>query len=210
MLAPFSLHVPQPYTLLSPGSGNDAMLLLDAAAIAIAPGDDKPSLLPSLTEAWPTASPLRQLNWLWQIAGLWPDFIEQQVASSLLLSSYLRVHGSLVRLLELSHDSQPFTLRNLGASWQTLIPQAQPSIRDFLDGMCKYLIEGDITAPEVLISCLDQAIAAAAAGYRVEYELSVMTDRGPSRKRNEDACYPSSGSKQTHIQIGRASCRERV
>ncbi|MEL6327854.1 MAG: protein phosphatase 2C domain-containing protein, partial [Cyanobacteria bacterium J06626_23] len=134
-----------------------------------------------------------------QIAGLWPDFIEQQVASSLLLGSYLRVHGSLVRLLELSYDSQPFTLRNLGASWQTLIPQAQPSIRDFLDGLCKYLIEGDITAPEVLTSCLDQAIAAAAAGYRVEYELSVMTDRGPSRKRNEDACYPSSGSKQTHI-----------
>ncbi|MEO0395886.1 MAG: protein phosphatase 2C domain-containing protein [Cyanobacteria bacterium P01_A01_bin.137] len=199
MLAPFSLHVPQPYTLLGSGAGDDAMLLLDAAAIAIAPGDDKPSLLPSLTEAWPTASPLRQLNWLWQIAGLWPDFIEQQVASSLLLGSYLRVHGSLVRLLELSHDSQPFTLRNLGASWQTLIPQAQPSIRDFLDGLCKYLIEGDITTPEVLTSCLDQAIAAAAAGYRVEYELSVMTDRGPSRKRNEDACYPSSGSKQTHI-----------
>ena len=121
------------------------------------------------------------------------------MASSLLLGSYLRVHGSLVRLLELSHDSQPFTLRNLGASWQTLIPHAQPSIRDFLDGLCKYLLEGDITTPEVLVSCLDQAIAAAAAGYRVEYELSVMTDRGPSRKRNEDACYPSSGSKQTHI-----------
>ena len=209
MLAPFSLHVPQPYTLLSPGSGDNAMLLLDAAAIAIAPGDDKPSLLPSLTEAWPTASPLRQLNWLWQIAGLWPDFIEQQVASSLLLSSYLRVHGSLVRLLELSHDSQAFTLRNLGASWQTLIPQAQPSIRDFLDGLCKYLIEGDITTPEVLVSCLDQAIAAAAAGYRVEYELSVMTDRGPSRKRNEDACYPSSGSKQTHILGPKANSKHR-
>ncbi|MEA5463562.1 PP2C family protein-serine/threonine phosphatase [Leptothoe sp. PORK10 BA2] len=220
MLAPFSLNVPQPYALLSSGTGGSAgtgsgesgdadILLLDVAAIATAPGDDKPSLLPALTEVWSTASPLRQLNWLWQIAGLWPDFLEQQVASSLLLGSHMRVHGSLVRFLELSQDSQPFTLRNLGASWQTLIPQAQPSIRDFLDSLCNYLVEGDITVPAVLVTCLDQAIAAAAAGYRVEYGLSVMTDRGPSRKRNEDACFPSGGSTQTHILGPKANSQHR-
>lgn len=130
MLAPHSLHVPQPYGLVSDSAGHE-ILLLDTPAIDI-PAGDKPRLLPSLVAAWPDASPLRQLNWLWQVAGLWPDFIEQQVAGNLLLSEHLRVQGSLVRLSELALDPQPPTLKALGASWKKLVSQAQASIRDFL------------------------------------------------------------------------------
>ena len=197
MLASHGLHVPQPYDLLNPGTGRET-LLLDTAAIAINPGDTKPKLLPSLTQAWPAASPLRQLNWLWQIAGLWSDFIEQQVASSLLSNHLLRVHGSLVRLLELATDVQPLTLNHLGEFWQTLIPKAQPPIRDFLTSLCNQLVAGDIVTPDGLVACLDQAIALTTTGYQTDYGLSVMTDQGPSRKRNEDACYPTSGTTQTH------------
>ena len=197
MLASHGLHVPQPYALLNKGVGRET-LLLDTAAIALEPGDKKPKLLPSLIEAWPAASPLRQLNWLWQIAGLWSDFIEQQVASSLLSNNLLRVHGSLVRLLELTNDFQAVTLRDLGTFWQTLIPQAHLSIREFLESLCNQLAQGSIATSEVLVACLDQAIAVAAKGYQVEYGMSVLTDQGPSRKRNEDACYPTSGTTQTH------------
>ncbi|MBX2862480.1 MAG: hypothetical protein KTR27_02925, partial [Leptolyngbyaceae cyanobacterium MAG.088] len=105
MLAAHRLHMPQPYALLNPGTGRET-LLLDTAAIANESGSLNPKLLPSLKEVWPTASPLRQLNWLWQIATLWSDFGEQQVASSLLSNHQLRVHGSLVRLLELVIDVQ--------------------------------------------------------------------------------------------------------
>ncbi|ESA35900.1 protein serine threonine phosphatase [Leptolyngbya sp. Heron Island J] len=197
MLAAHGLHVPQPYALLNPGTGRET-LLLDTAAIAIAPGDTKPKLLPSLPQAWPAASPLRQLNWLWQIAGLWSDFVEQQVASSLLSGDLLRVHGSLVRLLELAADVQPLTLNHLGTFWQTLIPKAQPAIRDFLENLCTQLVSGEIVTPAGLIDCLDQAIALSAQGYQADYGMAVITDQGPSRKRNEDACYPTSGTSQTH------------
>ncbi|MEM7062829.1 MAG: protein phosphatase 2C domain-containing protein [Cyanobacteria bacterium P01_B01_bin.77] len=198
MLAPHSLHVPQPYDLISDSAGHE-ILLLDAPAIAM-PMDkrEKPKLLPSLVAAWPDASPLRQLDWLWQVVGLWPDFIEQQVAGNLLLSDHLRVQGSLVRLSELALDPQPPTLKGLGASWKKLVPQAQHSIRDFLASLCTQLIQGGISTPEVLVACLDQAMAETAMGHQMDCQLSVLTDQGPSRKRNEDACYPPSGAVQRH------------
>ncbi|MEO0348816.1 MAG: protein phosphatase 2C domain-containing protein [Cyanobacteria bacterium P01_A01_bin.15] len=197
MLAPHSLHMPQPYALLNAGTDQE-ILLLDAAAIAPASGERKPRLLPTLAEAWQSASALQQLSWLWQVAGLWPDFTEQQVASSL-LGERLRVQGSLVTLLELTPDPQPLTLEALGAFGRTLVAQAQPSIREFLDSLCTQLTQGDIATPEVLVACLDRAIVAAAASHPVDYGLAVQTDQGPSRKRNEDACYPASGTSQTHI-----------
>lgn len=197
MLAPHSLHVPQPYALINDDTGRE-FLLLDAPAIAPPPGQDKPKLLPSLMEAWPTASPLQQLNWLWQVAGLWPDFIKQQVASSLLLGDCLRVHGSLVRLLELAPDPEPLPLTALGTSWQSLVSPAHPSIQTFLESLCTQLISGEIATPEELVTCLDQAIAETASGYQVDYRLAILTNQGPSRKRNEDACYPASGKTQHH------------
>ncbi|MGD1951257.1 MAG: protein phosphatase 2C domain-containing protein [Leptolyngbyaceae cyanobacterium] len=208
MLASHGLHVPQPYALLNNGTKHE-ILLLDTAAIAIEPGDTAPKLLPTLTEVWPKASPLRQLNWLWQIANLWSDFVEHQVASSLLLSESLRVHGSLVRLLELVADAQPPTLSDLGAFWQTLLPKAQPPIREFLEGLCTQLIQGDIRSADILSNSLDRAIATLADGYQVRYDLSVVTDQGPSRKRNEDACYPASGTSQTHSVGAKANARNR-
>lgn len=207
MLASHGLHVPQPYDLLNIGTGHET-LLLDTAAIVSETDNRQPKLLPTLKEMWSTASPLRQLNWLWQIARLWADFTEQQVASSLLSNHLLRVHGSLVRLLELTIDAQPPTLRQLGAFWQTLVPQAQPSIHSFLERLCHQLNQGDIATAEGLVNCLDQAIMAIAVGYQADYGLAVMTDQGPSRKRNEDACYPTSGTSQTHALGPQAKPRE--
>ncbi|MEM7795415.1 MAG: serine/threonine protein phosphatase, partial [Cyanobacteria bacterium P01_C01_bin.118] len=56
MLAPHGLHVPQPYAFIE----DQGLLLLDTAAIAASPGEIRPTLLPSLVDAWPKASPLRQ------------------------------------------------------------------------------------------------------------------------------------------------------
>ncbi|MEM7795455.1 MAG: protein phosphatase 2C domain-containing protein, partial [Cyanobacteria bacterium P01_C01_bin.118] len=197
---------PQPYAFIE----DQGLLLLDTAAIAASPGEIRPTLLPSLVDAWPKASPLRQLNWLWQIAELWPDFLEQQVASSLVASNHLRVHGSLVRLLELNPDPQPLNLGNLGAFWKkNLLLESHSSIREFLDPLCQGLIDGEITTPEFLLGYLDQAIATAGDGYQVDYELSVLTDQGPSRKRNEDACSPPSGTTQIHSLGPRARAKHR-
>lgn len=196
-LAPYSLHVPQPYALIEDGQGKD-LLLLDKAPVVALPGAAEPKLLPSFRKSWKTASPLRQLNWLWQIAGLWPHFLAQRVARNLLPGEHLRVDGGMVRLLELSLDIQPPSLQDLATAWQSLLPESHGSIRAFLEDLCHQLLRAKINTAALLQACLNQAIADVAQGYQCDYELSVMTDPGPSRKRNEDACYPSSGTTQTH------------
>ncbi|MEO0867179.1 MAG: protein phosphatase 2C domain-containing protein [Cyanobacteria bacterium J06642_11] len=196
MLAPHSLHVPQPYAFMPHGQG-EGLLLLDRAPLAVA--SSVPKLLPSLQAAWPDASPLRQLNWLWQIAKLWPDFLSQRVAGSLLLGEPLRVDGSTVRLLELNVDARPPSLADLGAAWLSLVASSHPSLHVFLEDLCHRLTGSEIATPALLCASLNQAIADAAQGYHSNHELAVVTHQGPSRKRNEDACYPASGSTQRHI-----------
>ncbi|MEM6254737.1 MAG: protein phosphatase 2C domain-containing protein [Cyanobacteria bacterium P01_D01_bin.156] len=200
-LACHSVHMPQPYGLYG------ELLLLDKAPLVT--HDATPRLLPTLSEAWPTASPLRQLNWLWQIAGLWPHFLTEQVASSLLPGEQLRVDGGLVRLLELSLDAQAPSFKELALAWQLLVPSSHGSIRAFLEDLCHRLLNGEITTPALLRACLDQAIADVSQGYQSNHELAVITHQGPSRKRNEDACYPASGTTQTHRLAPTASAKQK-
>ncbi|MGB3296686.1 MAG: protein phosphatase 2C domain-containing protein, partial [Phormidesmis sp.] len=134
---------------------------------------------------------------------------------------FLRVDGSILRLLELASppvlttaDSLPQrtvqpdsqvsrsgaaiaanqpTLIDLSRSWHPLITSAQPAIRTFLDRLCEGVERQQLNA-EQLSEHLSQAISVCAEGQAVTYDLAVYTDQGPTRKRNEDACYPTSGT----------------
>ncbi len=236
-LSAYPLHTPRPYAVMpSPNkdADKDYVLMLESSALAVsAPalsalslsalslsvvaGDDSaqsPSLLPELSASWGAAPPLRQLSWLWQIAYLWDAFCTEQVATTLLNDAFLRVDGSVLRLLELaspptalalpqrtaqpgfmsgaSASSQP-TLMDLGRSWQPLVERAHPAVRTFLARLCEGLERQQLNA-EQLTEQLSQAISVCSQGQAVSYDLSVYTDQGPTRKRNEDACYPVSGT----------------
>ena len=167
-------------------------------------------LLPTLQQGWESASSLRQLNWLWQIAKLWQHFQLEQVASSLITPKLLRVDGSILRLLELSRDqsdsrSSP-TLSQLGQSWMPLIKTAQPGITTFLQELCQQLCHDQFKTTEQLVTCLDAALDVCGQGQNLEFKLATYTDQGPTRQRNEDACFPPSGSVNTYT-IGAGQTR---
>lgn len=218
-LAAYRLHVPQAYgwVQLDSSQGNpDVLFLLEEAAIAlsietgVAAGRfppqhavvghaSEPSVqpLPTLTEQWASASAMRQLNWLWQIAKLWQPFATEHVVSSLLNPNLIRVEDHLVRLLELQFDSQRSTegvgaslLTQLGTLWSQWIPQAKPAISPFLKALCQHLVEGKIEHPGQLVACCDRALEQAGQSQVRQIQIATQTDRGPSRPRNEDACYP--------------------
>ncbi|MEO1622252.1 MAG: protein phosphatase 2C domain-containing protein, partial [Cyanobacteria bacterium J06632_3] len=224
-LSAYPLHVPRPYSVLrTPDQAY--VLMLESSALwmankAGAPQDQKntagvPTQLPRLINRWRDVPPLRQLNWLWQIAHLWDAFSAEQVAATLLDSSLLRVDGSILRLLELASPmpepggtpvekmAQP-TLVDLARSWQPLAESAHPSVRSFLERLCESLERQQLNA-EQLTEQLSLAMTVCASEQQVAYDLSVNTDQGPTRKRNEDACFPESGtvaklfSKQTKSQ----------
>ena len=222
-LSVYPLHVPRPYAVMRTPD-EDYVLMLESSALAMAgpagmPTGKVPSLLPELSTCWPDAPPLKQLNWLWQIAQLWEACLTQDVATTLLAPSLIRVDGSIVRLLALisalddpaagglavpsaagrDTSSQASALRptlmDLARQWQPLAETAHSAVSAFLQRLCERLERQQLTA-EQLTECLSQAMTVCSQRQQVSYDLAVFTDQGPTRKRNEDACYPPGGTHQ--------------
>lgn len=197
-LADLAQHIPRPYIYLTPDlSGLSApLLLLEAAPIQTWEREDghlQVQLLPSLLAGWAGASALQQLNWLRQIALLWPRLHQQNVASTLLQVTGLRTDGALLRITTLSHDDDypaSISLTSLGQSWQSLVDSAQPSIQAYLGWLVTALVEARLTTSRELIAELEQALQTLAQGLTVQIDWVAHTDQGPSRNRNEDACHP--------------------
>jgi protein phosphatase len=159
--------------------------------------------------AWGQASLMRQLNWLWQMIQLWQPLCLEGVASSLLQPDLLRVEGPLLRLLELSSDAialnelgiEP-TLAQLGRLWLRWLPTAHPALKTGLEQLCEQMIAGQIHSPDVITRQLDRWLevvtqkgeSGPAPAPRFRFDVATATDQGPSRKRNEDACFPKSGT----------------
>lgn len=192
-LVTYRLQIPQVYGSVS--LSNREILLLEQAPIYTDVVPQSGQLMPQLCRAWKEASSLRQINWLLQIAQLWQPLQAEGVASSLLVPQLLRVDRSLVRLLELQLDEgkEP-TLSQLGQLWSQLATGARPSIAGFLHQLSKALQQGEFQSAEQLIACLDLALAEVGRSSARKIEISTCTDTGPSRQRNEDACYPASGT----------------
>ncbi|WP_337885735.1 PP2C family protein-serine/threonine phosphatase [Fischerella thermalis] len=198
-LIPYRLHVPQVYGVvsLSNGSQGQDILLLEKPPLKIiysATSFDV-QLCGELTTAWREATSMRQLNWLWQIAQLWQPLASEGVASSLLTPQLLRVEGSLVRLLELRYEEDSVvSLAHLGEFWQQLVSTAKPAIAEFVKEICYALIKGEIHTAEQLVKVLDKGLSTLGRSQSPAITIATVSDTGPSRQRNEDACYPPSGS----------------
>lgn len=195
-LSPYSLHIPQIYEVVF--SGATPLLLLDQAAVQAASWVDGGEItvepLSTLAEEWQSASALRQLNWLWQIAQLWQPLLGERVASSLLQPDLLRVEGGIVRLLELIPDQSTPTLAQLGQCWSQWLKTAKPEIHHPLTDLAQQLASEQITAVESLVGGLDGLLTQLGRSTSVQLHIATRTDQGPSRQRNEDACYPSAGT----------------
>lgn len=196
-LVAYRIQVPQVYGLVPLGERTAGkILLLEQAPIYMDAVPLEGQLMPELTSAWKDATSMRQLNWLWQMATLWQPFSTEGVASSLLEPQLLRVEGSLVRLLQLQAERGSIpTLSHLGQMWLQLVASSRPSIAKFLEQLCHSLTEGEVQSAEKLIAVLERGLAEVGRSLvQSTFKIATRTDKGPSRQRNEDACYPPSGT----------------
>lgn len=193
-LFPHRWHVPQVYGRAGSPSQlkGRSIWLLENAPIRATHGGIW-TLQPTLHDSWVDASPLRQLNWLLQIACLWQPCCHENVAQSLINVKCICVEGGMIRLPQLFKDVKPPSLERLGNIWTGLVARSQSPMREYLAQLCDLLTSGYIQTDEQLIVALNRAIEQAANNVSYHYRLTTLTDRGPSRSRNEDACYPPSG-----------------
>jgi protein phosphatase len=199
-LVPYRLQIPQVYGFLPLNQEPEErkILLLEDAAI-YSTAEIAGQLMPQLIESWQDATSLRQLHWLWQIAELWQPLSAEGVASSLLDHQLIRVEQSIVHLLQLQLDvaGMPPTLSQLGELWHQLIPGAKPAISNYLERICYGLITSELSQPDDLITSLEKALTECGKSLDYTITTSTLSDKGPSRQRNEDACFPPSGTTTT-------------
>lgn len=204
-LSSFIQHIPRPYDYLKGGAsglGVDVLLLESAPLAVTLPASSSDLLqvqrLPLIGQAWAEGTALQQLNWLRQMAYLWPALVEHRVATTLLTPETLRVDSALLRVTRLVADGpQSPDLAALGRRWQSLASQAQPVLRNYLGWLVSALAHREMASASALVAELEQAIQTLAAGLTVTVEWAAETDQGSSRDRNEDACYPQGpGQKQ--------------
>ena len=197
-LFPYRLHIPQVYGVLKSldEPSSPEILLLESPPLFQEPESQKVKLYDNLITAWENATAMKQLNWLWQIAHLWQPLASEGVVSSLLSPELIRIEGSLVRLLDLCPDNQAATpdLVNLGKFWQQSLPASKPAIADLINQITEDLIIQKIYSPEQLINVLDQGLSVVGRSQINSVTITTRTDTGPSRQRNEDACFPLSGT----------------
>lgn len=203
-LFPYRLHIPQVYDLLGfPSNPSQPLILLEQAPLrdsdfATPPPPFPVSQAEPFRQAWPQASPVRQLHWLWQMAQLWQPLSRLGAAASLLQPQGLRVEGPLVRLLELQLDPNPQpSLDQLGQLWLQWLPQAQVTIAPCLEQLCQQLVDQQVQGVEALVAQLDHWLMLVSKSQNYRLDLATATDQGPTRNRNEDACYPADGTQAT-------------
>lgn len=187
----YKLHLPQLHgfcTLKRSGETIEIPLLDNI------PVDNEGKLLPSLSEAWSTATPLHQAYWLWQAIDLWAPLAGTGVLSSLIQIENLRVDGWCLRLCELISDrsagNPKVTLAKLGALWQENLPAAAPEIADRLE-----VLYGKMQAEKASLRDvsreLNKITLERAAQLPLQWQIAGGTDAGATHQHNEDSYYPT-------------------
>jgi protein phosphatase len=205
-------HAPKVYCVLEI-DGEDCIVLDETAIypyISVMPQDEETieakagTLMPMLQECWSAASNIRILNWVYQIATLWDKFNTLGVSQTLFEPYCIRVDGGLIKILELRFNSKKTIDNTLPVLLQHLIHYSDQSdlkpdltIMRRLREMYERLIhEAEEDQSYLLREWLDQEMIHHACG-SLDIEIVTQTDQGPNRKRNEDACYPTSTQKVT-------------
>jgi serine/threonine protein phosphatase PrpC len=205
-------HTPKVYCVLEI-DGEDCIVLEETAIypyISVIPQDEATieakagTLMPMLQECWGSASDIRLLNWVYQIATLWDKFNTLGVSQTLFEPYCIRVDGGLIKILELRFNSKKTIDNTLPLLLQHLIHYSDRSdikpdptiIRRLREIYERLIHEAEGDQSYLLREWLDQEMIHHTSG-SLDIEIVTETDQGPNRKRNEDACYPTSTQKVT-------------
>lgn len=185
-LYPYRLHLP-----LLHGFYQGKVMLLENIPVE-ANGKSQPTLASGLK----TASPVRQVYWLWQMLELWNPLRQAGVSSSLLISGNLRVDGAWVRLRSLFADSENPTgrpaLKDLATLWQSWREEFAPEVATALEPILAQLQATDesVESMNAIAQSLNRLLLQQAARLPLRLSVAGASSAGPQYEQNEDTCYP--------------------
>lgn len=187
----YQLHLPQLHGFCSLKRSGEA---LEIPLLENIPVDRDGKLLPSIAEAWNTATPLNQAYWLWQAINLWAPLAGTGVLSSLAVMQNLRVDGWRLRLCELIPDlatgNNKVTLAKLGTLWVQTLAGAAPEIADRLRAIFSKMQSERASLRDVSAE-LNKIVLEQAARLPLKWQIAGGTDAGATHQHNQDAYYPT-------------------
>ena len=187
----YKLHLPQLHGFCSLKRSGET---IEIPLLDNIPIDSDGKLLPSLVEAWETATPLNQAYWLWQIIDLWAPLAGTGVLSSLVLMENLRVDGWCLRLCELIPDypsgNNKVTLSKLGTLWLQTLPSAASAIAERL-GMIFDKMQAEKASLRDVAGALNRIILEQTSQLPLMWRIAGGTDAGSVHQHNEDSYYPT-------------------
>jgi protein phosphatase len=187
----YKLHLPQLHGFCSLQRANET---IEIPLLDNIPIDREGKLLPSLIDAWSTATPLNQAYWLWQAIDLWAPLAGTGVLSSLAVMDNLRVDGWCLRLCELIPDyttgNNKVTLATLGTLWHQTLPGAAPEITDRLQHLFLKM-QAEKASLRDVAGELNQITLEQAARLPRKWQIAGGTDAGSAHQHNEDSYYPT-------------------
>lgn len=190
-LCQYKLHLPQLHGFCSLQRSGET---IEIPLLDNIPIDSEGKLLPSLIDAWNTATPLNQAYWLWQIIDLWAPLAGTGVLSSLVSMDNLRVDGWCLRLCELIPNDQisssKVTLSRLGTLWLQSFPAAASGISEKL-GVIFSKMEAEKASLRDVSGALNRIILEQTAKLPLMWRIAGGTDPGATHQHNEDSYYPT-------------------
>ncbi len=198
-LFPYRSQVPQIYGYIQ--HGEEFYELLENNAIYPAEATTRTGqpvsgqLMPEIAMVWEDANLEHHLAWVRQIFQLWQPLGRLGLTETLLRPDLIRIDGATVHLLhlELDQTTNP-ALSDFAIVWADLLDWAN---HPFWSEVTRKMIQGEIVNSDQLLSLLDQKIYMihlADGSQTFDVEIATLTNRGPSRSENQDACFPASES----------------
>ena len=173
------------------------LILLEEGAIfpavsSFADESQAGKVMPSLKEMWVSASDFRRLSWTYQVMMLWERLTRFDAEQTLFQSDLIRVDGDLVKVLEI--ESSRGERRSIADLLKLFIDYGtleQSAVTTQLKNIMTRLIQQPSDDHSYLVcEWLDQEMIHYSDGSQV-IEVCTLSDQGPNRNRNEDACFPS-------------------
>lgn len=187
----YKLHLPQLHGFCSLQRAGET---LEIPLLENIPIDSEGKLLPSLAEAWETATTLDRAYWLWQAIDLWAPLAGTGVLSSLVAIDNLRVDGWCLRLCELIPDRSmgtKVTLATLGTLWLQSLPlDASSEVGKRLQALFLKMQAEQASLRDVSAE-LNKLTLEQAAQLPLAWQIAGGTDAGATHQHNEDSYYPT-------------------
>jgi protein phosphatase len=187
----YKLHLPQLHGFCSLQRAGET---LEIPLLENIPIDSEGKLLPSLIEAWETATPLDRAYWLWQAIDLWAPLAGTGVLSSLVVMNNLRVDGWCLRLCELIPDepigTNKVTLAKLGTMWLQSLSTDTSEIGKRLNALFLKMQAEQASLRDVGAE-LNKIVLEQAAQLPLGWQIAGGTDAGATHQHNEDSYYPT-------------------